>query len=324
MRILYGVPPYHLLDITRVVSQQLVRDNVILIPKGDNDRAYLFTDPIPNVVKIIKYIDDNKVETIIGPDVQAYIDLTENKVHTTDIPQRIKDIYPYETDDNHQKEIESKLRDIHSTLTMVHGSMSQEFPEQGMAMRFLTGDEKILELGANVGRNSLLIHSILSKKGNDNFVTLECDAGIASQLRENRDANHMNFKIEASALSKRKLIQRGWDTIVSDTVLPGYHPVQTITWDELCQKYQIEFDTLILDCEGAFYYILMDMPTILDNIKLIIMENDYYTDAHKKYLDTTLLEHGFKRVYVQCGGWECRHFNKFPSTYMNFFEVWKK
>ena len=324
IKILYGVAQHHFLDITFAVIRNLVRNNIILLPKGDDDRAYLFTDPVPNVVKIIKYIDDNGVETIIGPDVQAYIDLSTQQIYTTNIPQYIKDIYPYETDDNHQREIESKLREIHSTLTMVHGNMSQEFPEQGMAMRFLTGDEKVLEIGANVGRNSLLINSILAKKGNTNFVTLESDSNIASQLQENRDANHMNFKIEASALSKRKLIQRGWDTVVSDTVLPGYHSVQTITWDELCQKYQIAFDTLILDCEGAFYYILTDMPTVLDNIKLIVMENDYYTDDHKKYIDTTLEGRGFKRVYVQCGGWECRHYNKFPNTYMNFFEVWKK
>ena len=324
MRILYGAPPYHLIDITRVILQHLVRDNILIIPKGDDDRAYLFSDPIANVLKVIKYIDDNGVETIVGPDVQAYIDLTKKQIFTTDIPQYIKDIYPYETDANRTHEIENKLREVHSTLNLVHGNMSQEFPEQGMAMRFLTGDEKVLEIGANVGRNSLLINSILAKKGNTNFVTLESDAAIASQLQENRDANRMTFNIEASALSKRKLIQRGWDTIVSDSVLPGYHTVKTITWDELCEKYKIEFDTLILDCEGAFYYILNDMPNVLNNIKLVIMENDYYEQEHKDYLDNTLKERGFKRAYVQCGGWECRHYNKFPNTYMNFFEVWKK
>jgi hypothetical protein len=155
-------------------------------------------------------------------------------------------------------------------------------------------------------------------------VTLDSDDGIASQLQENRDANHMYFHIEASALSKRKLIQCGWDTIVSDEVLPGYHSIQTITLDELRDKYRIAFDTLILDCEGAFYYILTDMPDILDDINLVIMENDYYNEAHKKFIDDMLTISGLKRVYVQCGGWECRYYNKFPDTYMNFFEVWKR
>jgi FkbM family methyltransferase len=106
---------------------------------------------------------------------------------------------------------------------------------------------------------------------------------IANQLTENRDLNNFNFHIENSALSNRKLIQRGWDTMPSDTLLEGYSWVNTISLDNLKTKYNIEFDTLMLDCEGAFYYILMDMPEILNNIKLIIMENDYI-DITKKIM----------------------------------------
>ena len=319
MKILYGLPQ-HQLDITKKVLSHFVRQNIAVIPKGDDDRAYLFTDPLPRILKVVTIIVDG-VETIIDHTHQAYIDLSTQKVYMDDIPSFIKEIYPYDFDEASNAAVEKKLKEVHKGLKLVHGSMTQEFPEQGMAMRFLTGQEKVLEIGANVGRNSLMIQSILS---NPDFVTLESDAGIASQLQENRDANNMYFHIEASALSKRKLIQRGWDTIVSDVILPDYHAVQTITLDELRNKYKIAFDTLVLDCEGAFYYILTDMPDILDNINLVIMENDYYEEAHKKFIDDTLTKNGLKRVYVQCGGWECRYFNKFPDTYMNFFEVWQK
>ena len=322
MKILYGLPKNQL-DITNKVLSHFVCENIAVIPKGDDDRAYLFTDPLPRTLKVVTIIADG-VETIIDHTRQAYIDLSTQKIYMDDVPSYIKDIYPYDLDEASHAIIEKRLKEVHKGLKMVHGSMTQEFPEQGMAMRFLTGKEKVLEIGANVGRNSLLIQSILSKKGNTNFVTLESDDGIASQLQENRDVNRMNFHIEASALSKRKLIQRVWDTIVSDEVLPGYHSVQTITLEELRNKYKIDFDTLILDCEGAFYYILTDMPDILDNINLVIMENDYYKEAHKKFIDDMLTIHGLKRVYVQCGGWECRYYNKFPDTYMNFFEVWQK
>jgi len=323
MKILYGLPQRQL-DITNKVLSHFVRQNIAVIPKDDNDRAYLFTDPLPNILKVVTIITDDGVETIVDHTRQAYINLATQQIYMHNIPQAIQDIYPYDLDEANHIIIEKKLKEIHKTLKLVHGSMTQEFPEQGMAMRFLTGNEKVLEIGANVGRNSLLIQSILSKKDNTNFVTLESDAGIASQLQENRDKNHMYFHIEASALSKRKLIQCGWDTIVSDEVLPGYHAVQTITLDELRDKYRIAFDTLVLDCEGAFYYILMDMPDILDNINLVIMENDYFEEAHKKFIDDTLTKNGLKRVYVQCGGWECRNVNKFRNTYVNFFEVWQK
>ena len=320
MKILYGLPKNQL-DITNKVLSHFVRENIALIPKDDNDRAYLFTDPQYGVLKVVTIITDDGVKTIIDHTRQAYIDLSTQKIYMDDVPSYIKDIYPYDLDEASHAVIEKKLKEVHKTLKLVHGSMTQEFPEQGMAMRFLTGKEKVLEIGANVGRNSLMIQSILS---NPDFVTLESDDRIASQLQENRDANDMYFHIEASALSKRKLIQCGWDTVVSDTVLPGYHSVQTITLEELRNKYKIAFDTLVLDCEGAFYYILTDMPDILDNINLVIMENDYYKEAHKKFIDDMLTIHGLKRVYVQCGGWECRNVNKFRDTYMNFFEVWQK
>ena len=84
-------------------------------------------------------------------------------------------------------------------------------------------------------------------------------------------------------------------------------------------KYKIEFDTLVLDCEGAFYYILMDMPEILDNINLIIMENDYQDISQKQYVDEILLQNNFVSDYVESGGWSSS-----CPCYNNFFEVWKK
>jgi len=71
-----------------------------------------------------------------------------------------------------------------------------------------------------------------------------------------------------------------------------------------------------LDCEGAFYYILMDIPEILNNIHLIIMENDYWDITHKQYVDNVLTKNGFYRNYVKSGGW--------GPCQSNFFEVWKK
>lgn len=98
----------------------------------------------------------------------------------------------------------------------------------------------------------------------------------------------MTFHIEPAALSKRKLIQCGWDSKPSEILEEGYSWINTITFKQLRSKYNIKFDTLVLDCEGAFYYILLDMPEILDNIKLIIMENDYHVSEHKEYIDNVL------------------------------------
>ena len=210
--------------------------------------------------------------------------------------------------------VNDKLNDIHNKLILHHGSLLDELPEQKMVIRTLKGHEKVLELGAHIGRNSLVIASIL--QNSENLVTLESDPLTVERLRKNRDANNLNFRIENSALSVKKLIQLGWRTVPSETLLEGYKWVNTITFSDLQNKYNIIFDTLILDCEGAFYHILLDTPEILDNINLIIMENDYWDHAHKIYIDGVLKSKGFYIVYLESGGW--------GPCYNNFYEIWKK
>jgi FkbM family methyltransferase len=210
--------------------------------------------------------------------------------------------------------VNDKLLNIQSKLIINYGSFYEEVSEQKMSVKYLKGHEKVLEIGGNIGRNSLIISSIL--EDSSNLVVLESDTNIANQLIENKTINNLNFNIEVSALSKRKLVQRGWDTRPSDVLETGFKWVNTITLHELKTKYNIIFDTLVLDCEGAFYYILMDMPNILDNINLIIMENDYWDIDKKQYIDKILKENNFYVDYTEKGGW--------GPCYDNFFEVWKR
>jgi len=205
---------------------------------------------------------------------------------------------------------------LHSNLKLNHGSFQEELPEQLITFKYLKGTEKILEIGGNIGRNSLIIASILQKYNNNNFVVLESNYDIFLKLKENRDINNFNFFIENSALSKRQLIQKGIETIPSNIIINGYFPVNIIDYYSLINKYNIDFDTLILDCEGAFFYILLDMPEILNNINLIIMENDYNDINHKIFIDNLLSKNNFYRDYFQSGGWGC--------CQQFFYEVWKK
>ncbi len=284
MKIFYGSSE-NWIDVTDLCLEKLTCNDIITIPSGDSKRAYYFTDPLPCVLKKIR------IDTIEYDDVfTIYINTVTNTV-------------------TYEDKMDT-LWHLHSTLYLNYGSFLDELPEQQMTVQYLTGNENVLEIGGNIGRNSLVIASIVK-----NLVTLESDPNIAKQLIENRDANQLNFHVECSALSKRKLIQHEWETIPSDTLLEGYQWVNIISLPELRDKYKIEFDTLVLDCEGAFYYILMDMPDILDNINLIIMENDYVDISHKEYIDTILNQH-FYVDYRESGGW--------GPCIDNFFEVWKR
>jgi len=294
IEILYGIKENRK-DVTEICLKQLTYNDTITIPQFDNRRAHIFSDHLYGIEKKIFIILDD-VETEYDQSYIIEISINDFKIKTRP-----------------DKNINDKTKFIHDKLKIKYGSMADELPEQKMVIRYLTGNEKVLEIGSNIGRNSLVIASIVN---NDTFVTLECDVNISKQLKENRDLNNYTFHIENSALSKRKLIQRGWDTKPSDVLIDGYVWIDTISLDELKSKYNIQFDTLVLDCEGAFYYILLDMPEILDNINLVIMENDYHNISHKEYVDSVLKKYNFVNDYSEAGGWGC--------CYNNFFEVWKK
>ena len=298
MFIKYGILDKNI-DVTEICYTKMCKNNIIYIPENDLIRSRNFGDPLQGILKSIFIIND------LG-EILMYNDKQTIRINILTNDIRV---------DNDDESID-KLTNIHNELKIHFGSLNDEYPEQIMAVKYLTGNEKVLEIGGNIGRNSLVISHILNKNNNNNFVSLEASYDISLQLTYNRDINRLNFYIEPCALSKRKLIQKAWETIESEVLLDGYSPVKTITLNELYSKYNIDFDTLILDCEGAFYYILMDMPEILNNIKLIIMENDYWDINKKMYIDNILRMNSFYVDYSKEGGW--------GPCYNNFYEVWKK
>jgi len=295
MIIKYGITNNNI-DITDICLSKLKLNNkTIIIPAGDQNRANYFSDPVPGHLKKIIIIDNEITE--YDHNLMIKIDLGNNLITTLN-----------------DSDIETKLVEIQNKLVLNHGKFYDEYPEQRISIRYLTGDEKVLEIGGNIGRNSLIISSIL--KDSSNLLVLECNKEIAEQLEENKILNGFNFNIEKSALSKKKLIQKDWFTKVSDTLEDGYNFVNTITLNELNKKYKLNFDTLVLDCEGSFYYILLEFPEILENVNLIIMENDYTNVSDKEYVDKVLIENNFYTNYVECGG--------FQPFFNNFYEVWIK
>lgn len=208
------------------------------------------------------------------------------------------------------------LDTIHSKTIIQNGNMKSEYPEQRLAIEFIRPDSKVLELGSNIGINSIVISNILTN--HTNLVTLECDSTHIDTLTYNRNINNLHFNIEASALSSIPLGRRGWHTFPMLHNDNNLIPVNTITYEQLLSKYGVTFDTIVADCEGALYYILKDMPYILENIKLLIVENDYIQLDHKLFVDSVLATYNFKLMKSIPGG-----FNNSPC-YDCFYQVFAK
>ena len=309
IQIFYGIESKYR-NVTRICVNFIDSELKLRIPLTDVARSQLFGDPLPNIQKhVLVQIDDKP--TIIDAQLEASIQLTPEQV------QQMRQQFPDKSTWQSISDPSERLAAIQLANTFVHhpyGPRMEEGPEQWMVSRYLPPTATVLELGANIGRNTLTIASML--QDDRRFVTLETCSQYIPYLELNREVNGFHFQIENAALSYRKLIQKDWDTIPSDTVLPGYFPVNTITYEQLLQKYGLTFDAIVADCEGALYYILQDCPQILDPVQTIIMENDYHQIEHKEFVDNILSEKGFLRTYRQSGGWgPCQYF---------FFEVWQR
>lgn len=186
----------------------------------------------------------------------------------------------------------NELKIIHNKLKIVHGNSNREVPEQLMALKYIKGDEKILEIEGNIERNSLIISYLLNNS--KNLVVLETNNDYCKKLEENKKINNFSFNLLNYALSKKKLYQHKWRTHTSKDNLENYFEVNNIiSFDEIEKMFNLKFNTLILDCEGAFYNILTDFPDILNNINKIIIENDFRTMEEKIYVDNIFKKNNF-------------------------------
>lgn len=313
MNFFYGFDSEHYINVTNIILTKCFTDRCITIPASDNTRTALFGNPYPGVTKHILIIDSLGVQHKIpnGKEITISFNSISEQISLQNSPK-----VWYKKVGQHIENTLDRLLELHKRLVINYGGFHDEFPEQLLAIRFITSNCKVLEIGGNVGRNTLIINSILDDS--NNLLTLESDKNIARALQHNLEENNFNSHVESSALSKIPLIQKGWDTkpLEDDTIPDGWQPVSTITYQKLIEKYNIDFDTLVADCEGALYHILRDEPTLLNNIKLVIIENDFHDIEHKKFVDEQFKLNGLKPIFRYAGGWgPCQEF---------FYEVWSR
>jgi len=289
----YGIPN-HYIDVTDLVVKLCDRiyPHLITIPETEEGRTALFGDPIWGSQKHILVNGE-----VIKTGQPCYIP-------TSKLPNLAYIGNPH-----------GRLKQIHSSLKFT-GDITEEYPEQVMAVSFINPSDRVLELGSNIGRNTVIISSILNDSSN--LTTLETDSKNIQTLTKNRDDNGFCFKIINAALSKRALWQKWWVTTPSDTS-PGadWFQVKTVDLSEIGK----DFNVLVADCEGALYYILQDFPELLNNVVTILVENDYRSMEHLLWVENHFKSKGFVLRYAAPSD-EARGYN-LPS-HRNFFQTWQR
>ena len=302
------------------VSKIAIFDEVLFVPADEAERVKLLGDRPPagvrKTVKIVTSVNGKETEETFEPGQEVFRIFNPETQHyePTKKPTwaEVQDL-PHSV-----MSPEKKLRVLHSHIKLAYCCFFEEYPEQVLAMKFIPRDAVVLELGGNGGRNSCTIGHILSPNS-QNLVVFESAEHAALVLRENRELNNLKFHLENAALSKVPLMQDFWTTkpIGPTGKIPqGMVPVKTISWSALQVKYGLTFDTLVADCEGALYQILRDEPDMLQNFRLIILENDFTTQEEQDFVHNEFMRHSFRVVYEGEG----------PQTppKKGFYQAWRR
>lgn len=176
-----------------------------------------------------------------------------------------------------------------------------EVEEQQQTQEFITQDCIVLELGARYGTVSCIINKKLSNPLNQ--VSVEPDQAVWNCLERNRDVNGCSFGILKGAISRvpLKVIQSGYCTTATPHASPNTY---TYTLEQVEAMYQLRFNTLVADCEGALGRFFAENPKLLDQLNLIILEADVpeWTDYDALYESfrthgLTQIVPGFRQVW---------------------------
>ena len=299
MRVLYGKGNRYN-DVTEIAQKHCLFQGGtrLIIPPSDYKRDHLFGDPWYGIEKDIIVQNEAGEERIYGPKAAIDVDITKPLV-------------------NKEEAAELVLSRIHRSYPTFAGHLiHDEYPEQVLAVMYIDPADTVLELGGNVGRNTLTISRILDDSSR--LVVLETMPDACDILRKNKEVHGLDFHIVNAALSYRKLVQKNWITVPCDDGIPlGYTSVATVTFEDLQSRFpSLSFTTLVADVEGALYYVLQDNPAILTNLKTLILENDYGTLEQKRVVEGVIRDHGFTCVYTKMGGW--------GPCFPEFYEVWQK
>jgi len=164
---------------------------------------------------------------------------------------------------------------------------SDEVPERLSVYLFIEPNDKVLEIGGNIGGVSAIIADKLINS--QNLVVIEpSDLAILKlkNLSEKHDFN-VHHGVIISGNENLECESSGGNYFACHPV--DYKVKNNITFTELQEKYNIVFDTLVIDCEGCYENFFTEgfEKGWLSNIKKIIIEWD------GKDLEEMILSKGF-------------------------------
>lgn len=180
--------------------------------------------------------------------------------------------------------------------------LKMERAEQLLAQQYILKDDIVLELGGRYGSVSCTINPLLNNP--NNHVVVEPDDRVWDCLEINKQNNNCHFHIVKGCISTKQMTryyplsgkphpgQYATGFMIDDN---GNTPIYSLS--TIIAKYNLShFTVLIADCEGCFPMFLLDNLTILQQLRLIILEKDIPKNANYNESDQILLQNHFKQI----------------------------
>ena len=178
-------------------------------------------------------------------------------------------------------------------------SMCEELPEQLLAAEFIKPGNRVLELGTNYGRNTLLIAKLIEKHGH--LDSSEQNTAMRESTKATLKKNKIHNTTLLPAISKHPLkqISQGNPLLRLDNYTVASSTKQHSNQEQvptIPEPPSIHYDVLVADCEGCALPLLQENPQILKHISTILLENDYWSNYDENFdtLHNILKQAGFK------------------------------
>lgn len=160
-----------------------------------------------------------------------------------------------------------------------------ESPEHELVRRHILANATVLELGGRYGTTTCEIAAVQRNSGN--LVSVEPDPAVWDVWKKNTDSHGCAAKqlkqVVGSVARTRSEGAYGYDTrfslsemglqrdpdLVAEAALG-----KAVPFSEVEARFQVKFDTLLIDCEGCAKYFFEDNPGMLEGIHTILLEAD--------------------------------------------------
>jgi FkbM family methyltransferase len=186
---------------------------------------------------------------------------------------------------------------IQNEYGVIIDTTKTEVDEQKLANIFIEENDVVFELGARYGSVSCIINNKLKYKTNP--VSVEPDERVWSALEKNKEINNCNFHIVKGFVSNKKLglseinSYGGYGTTSVEDI---NSKIPSFSFEEIKEKYNLNFNVLVADCEGFLEIFFDENPSLYNTLNKVIFEADYPNKCNYNKIKNNLNSKGFKNI----------------------------